>query len=492
MAAKDSNLREAWQGPLEKLDECRWLIPKSFSAGMRVPGLIYADEDLLRHIRTDKTPLQVANVAHLPGIQKFSLAMPDIHWGYGFCIGGVAGMDVDGGIVSPGGVGYDINCGVRLVRTNLTLPDIKDRMRDLVNALYDNVPSGVGSKGKVRISGREVEDVLVNGAKWAVKNGFGWQEDITYTEAQGCLPGADPAKASPRAIERGKPQLGSLGAGNHFLEIQRVEEVFHDEAAKVMGLEQGQIVVMIHTGSRGLGYQICDDYIKVLGSAMDRHGIKIPDRQLACAPINSKEGEDYLSAMAAAANYAWTNRQMILHWVRESFERVMGKSAEKLDMHLIYDVAHNIAKIEKHEVDGTRKTLCVHRKGATRAFPPNHPEIPDKYKGIGQPVLIPGDMGTASYVLVGTDLAMKETFGSTCHGAGRVMSRHAAIRATKGRSIQREMEAKGIEVRAHSNRVLSEEVSEAYKDVDKVVDVCHRVGISTKVARMRPLGVVKG
>ncbi len=484
--------KEPWQGPLEKTGDCTWLIPKAYAEGMRVPGLIYADEELLKHIRTDKTPLQVANVAHLPGIQKFSLAMPDIHWGYGFCIGGVAGIDVDGGVISPGGVGYDINCGVRLVRTHLVLKDVQERMSDLVNALYGNVPSGVGSKGQVRVSGREVEDVLVNGARWAVKNGYGWNEDTLYTEAGGSLPGADPGKASSRAIERGKPQLGSLGAGNHFLEIQIVEEVFHEKAAQVMGIEKGQIVVMIHTGSRGLGYQVCDDYIKVLGSAMDRYGIKVPDRQLACAPIESKEGKDYLSAMSAAANYAWANRQMILHWVRESFERVLGRSAEELGMHLIYDVAHNIAKIEEHQIDGAKKTLCVHRKGATRAFPPNHPEIPEKYKEIGQPVLIPGDMGTASYVLVGTDLAMQETFGSTCHGAGRVMSRHAAIRATRGRSVQRELEAKGIAVRAHSHRVLSEEVPDAYKDVDRVVDVCHRAGISAKVARMRPLGVVKG
>ena len=481
-----------WNGPLKKIGNCRWLIPKSYKPGMRVDGLIFADEEMLKQIRQDQAPEQVANVAFLQGIVGKSLAMPDIHWGYGFCIGGVAATDAKEGVISPGGVGYDINCGVRLVRSNLTYNDIKDRIKEIADSIYVNVPCGVGSKGKLRFTRREIEEVLREGSKWVLRKGFGWKEDILHTEEEGCIAGADPSKVSSRAIERGMPQLGSLGAGNHFLENQIVEEIYDEEAARVMELEVGQITVMIHTGSRGLGYQVCDDYVKGLVSALSKYNINVPDRQLACAPIESKEGQNYLAWMACAANYAWSNRQFIVHWVRESFEKVLGKSAEELGLRQVYDVAHNIAKFEEHQVDGRKLLLCVHRKGATRAFPRGHPKVPEKYRSIGQPVLIPGDMGTNSYVLVGTDTAMRETFGSTCHGAGRVMSRKQAIRTTSGRHIENELKEKGIYVRAKSVTTLREEVPDAYKDVDKVVDVVHRAGISRKVAKMRPLAVVKG
>ncbi|KPJ52575.1 tRNA-splicing ligase [candidate division TA06 bacterium DG_24] len=485
-------MKKGWDGPLEKVGDFRWQIPRSYDQRMRVAGLIYADEDLLTQIRGDQAPQQVANVAHLPGIVGSSMGMPDIHWGYGFCIGGVAGMDVESGVISPGGVGYDINCGVRVLRTDLRLDDVEPHMPQLVDSLYNHVPCGVGSKGKIRISEKEVEKVLSRGARWAVENGYGWQEDLTYTEEEGAIDGADPSRVSPRALSRGRPQLGTLGAGNHFLEIQIIEDVYRDEVAGVLGLEAGRISVMIHSGSRGLGYQVCDDYVKSMGAAVRRYGIDLPDRQLACAPVESPEGRAYLAAMRCAANYAWANRQCIMHWVREAFEEVLGRSAEDLGMHLIYDVAHNIAKFERHLVDGEERTLCVHRKGATRAFPPGHRDVPQRYRSIGQPVLIPGDMGTSSYVLVGTDRAMEETFGSTCHGAGRVMSRTAAIKATAGRAIEREMAERGVVVRAREIKTLREEVPEAYKDVDRVVDIVEGAGISHKVVRMRPLGVVKG
>jgi tRNA-splicing ligase RtcB (3'-phosphate/5'-hydroxy nucleic acid ligase) len=485
-------MSEPWRGPLEKIDDYRWRIPVTYQRGMKQPGLIYADEEMLKQIRSDQAPQQVANVAHLPGLVGPSMAMPDIHWGYGFPIGGVAGMDAAGGVISPGGVGYDINCGVRLVRTALTFPDIQDRLRDLVMRMYQNVPCGVGASGKLKLTQKDESSVLRDGSVWAVKNGFGWAEDVDLTEQKGCLEGADPAALSARALERGKPQLGTLGAGNHFLEIQAVEEIYNPAIAEAFGLHQGQITVMIHTGSRGLGYQVCDDSLDQMVRAMTKYKISVPDKQLACAPADSPEGLKYFAAMAAAANYAWTNRQLILHWVRESFEQVLGESSEKLGMHMVYDVAHNIAKFEDHVVDGTLRKVIVHRKGATRAFAPGHPDVPEKYRAAGQPVLIPGDMGTASYVLVGTEKAMEETFGSTCHGAGRMMSRHAAIRATKGRSIHKELEAKGIIVMSRNRETLFEEAPEAYKRIDDVVHIVHQAGLSRKVARMRPLGVVKG
>ncbi len=483
----------SWHGELKKIDDFRYKIPRSYKTGMKTDGIIYASEKMLPQITSDEAPEQVANVAFLPGIVGFAMAMPDIHWGYGFPIGGVAAFDIEKGIISPGGVGYDINCGVRLLRTNLTDNDIKDKIKELVRTIFNNVPSGVGSTGKIRIDEREVKDVLINGAQWALKKGYGWKEDIDHIEARGALPGANPEKVSKRALQRGRPQLGTLGAGNHFLEIQMVEDIYDREAAKIMGIDDvGQITVMIHTGSRGLGYQVCDDNVKVLGRTTQKYGISIPDRQLACAPITSPEGKSYFEQMACAANYAWANRQCIMHWIRESFEKVLGKKAEDLGLNLIYDVAHNIAKFERHRIADETKELCVHRKGATRAFSAGHDEVPIKYKSIGQPVLIPGDMGTHSYLLLGTDLAMKETFGSTCHGAGRVMSRTKALDKTRGRSIDKELAQRGIYVLSASNEVLREEVPEAYKDIDMVVDAVHNAGISRKVARMRPLGVVKG
>jgi len=485
-------MAQLWTGPLEKVDNFRWRIPKSYQRGMHVPGLIYADEAMLKLVRQDQAPQQVANVAHLPGLLRYSMAMPDIHWGYGFPIGGVAGVDAQEGVISPGGVGYDINCGVRLVRTNLTRTDIQDRVQQLVDRLFQNIPCGVGSTGKLKLSHKEERAVLRDGSSWAIKQGYGWNEDVEHTEQNGCLMGAEPDALSSRALERGRPQLGTLGSGNHFLEIQEVDAVYDEETARVFGLEKGQITVMIHTGSRGLGYQVCDDNLDRMVRAMTRYKISVPDKQLACAPVTSSEGRQYFAGMAAAANYAWTNRQIILHWVRETFEQILRQPAEKLGMHMVYDVAHNIAKFEDHIVEGKQRKVVVHRKGATRAFAPGHPDIPEKYRPVGQPVLIPGDMGTASYVLVGTQMAMDESFGSTCHGAGRVMSRHAAIKKLKGRSIQREMESQGILVRSRGRNTLYEEASEAYKDIDRVVDIVHGAGLSKKVVRMRPLGVVKG
>ena len=482
----------AWNGPLEQIDEYRWRIPVSYSEGMRVPGLIFADAELIKQVRRDQAPQQVANVAHLPGLVGQSMAMPDIHWGYGFPIGGVAAADVDAGVISPGGVGYDINCGVRLVRTDLRVSDIRGRVRALVDRLFRNVPSGVGSTGKLKLSRADERAVLREGAQWAVKQGFGWKEDIERTEQLGRLDGAEPDALSERAMERGRPQLGTLGAGNHFLEIQEVKAVYDEEAARTFGLEEGQITVMIHTGSRGLGYQVCDDNLDRMVHAMNKYNVIVPDKQLACAPVTSPEGRQYFSGMAAAANYAWANRQMILHWVREAFEQILGQPAERLGMHMVYDVAHNIAKFEEHVTEGKHVRVVVHRKGATRAFAAGHPELPEVYRRVGQPVLIPGDMGTASYVLVGTQKAMEESFGSTCHGAGRVMSRHAAIKATKGRAIDRELGDRGIVVLSKGWKTLHEEAPEAYKDIDKVVEVVHGAGLSRKVARMKPLGVVKG
>lgn len=482
-----------WHGELIKIDNNRYKIPKSYKSGMRTDGLIYASENMVSRISQDQAPEQIANVATLPGIIGYAMAMPDIHWGYGFPIGGVAAFDIDEGIISPGGVGYDINCGVRLLRTDLTEEDVKDKIKTLVRAMFSNVPSGVGSKGKIRIDDKEVKEVLRNGAQWALKKGYGWQEDIDRIEERGALQGANPDRVSRRAIERGRPQLGTLGAGNHFLEIQVVDDIYDQESAKTLGIEHiGQVTIMIHTGSRGLGYQICDDNVKILGKVTRKYGISIPDRQLACAPIKSPEGKSYFEQMACAANYAWANRQCIMHWVRDAFEKVLGKKAEDLGMNLIYDVTHNIAKFEEHVVHGETKKVCVHRKGATRAFAPGHKDIPEIYRDIGQPVIIPGDMGTHSYLLLGTQEAMQETFGSTCHGAGRLMSRSAAMRQTKGRRIDQELEKLGVYVLSASNEVLRQEIPEAYKDIDMVVDAVHQAGISRKIVRMRPIGVVKG
>jgi tRNA-splicing ligase RtcB len=482
-----------WGGKLEKVDEYRWRIPKSYKAGMRVPGLIYADEAMLQHILEEQAPEQVANVAFLPGIVGSSLAMPDIHWGYGFAIGGVAAMRVSDGVVSPGGVGFDINCGVRILRTNLTREEVSPRIKELIEALYNNVPSGVGSKGRIRLRSGEIDEVLVRGSRWAVTKGYGRPEDLDTTEERGEMADADPGRVSGRAKERGLPQLGTLGSGNHFLEVAIVDEIYEPDTAGVMGINQeGQVMLYVHCGSRGLGHQVADDYIKEMVRAMTKYGVEVPDRQLACSPVKSPEGQAYLTAMRCAANYAWANRQCITHWARESLCRVMGKSERDAGLELIYDVTHNIAKIEEHEVDGHKERLCVHRKGATRAFPAGHPDIPPKYTSVGQPILIPGDMGRVSYVLVGTEQAMRETFGSTCHGAGRVQSRSAAKKHLSGRDVLSALEARGITVRAGSLSGLAEEASEAYKDVNSVVRVVHGAGISRKVARTKPIAVVKG
>jgi tRNA-splicing ligase RtcB len=482
-----------WQGQFIKIDDYRWQIPKNYKTGMRVPGLIYASKGMLESIREEQTPEQVANVAFLPGIVGCSLAMPDIHWGYGFPIGGVAATDTKNGVVSPGGVGYDINCGVRLLRTSLSESEVRPRIDQLINALFHNVPSGLGSEGKIRISQKDMNQLMIEGARWAVKRGLGLDEDLDATEDGGFLSGADPSKVSDRAVKRGMPQAGTLGSGNHFLEIQTVKEIFDPQVASVMGITDiGQVLVLIHTGSRGLGHQVCTDHLRIMEQAVARYGIMLPDRQLACAPVESREGQDYLGAMACAANYAWANRQCIAHWVRESFCEVLGKSFDKLGMRQIYDVAHNIAKIEEHAVDGRAVKVCVHRKGATRAFPAGHRDTPKRYQDVGQPVLVPGDMGRCSFVAVGTQKAMSETFGSTCHGAGRILSRGAAKRAIRGADIIRELGSRGIIVKAGSISALAEEASQAYKDVAEVIDVVHQAGISRKVAMATPVAVIKG
>jgi tRNA-splicing ligase RtcB len=479
-------------GRILQIDDYRWQVPQDYKPGMRVPGLIYADRKLFMEIEHDASIEQVANAAFLPGIVKASLAMPDIHAGYGLPIGGVVATDLQEGVISPGGVGYDINCGVRLLRTNLTRKEVEPRIKELVSALFAQVPTGVGSRGKIRFSREDEKEVLVKGARWSVESGFGDPEDLLYTEAGGCLEGADPGVISAKAYERGRPQQGTLGSGNHFLEIQYVEEIYDQEVASAFGLFQEQVTVMIHSGSRGFGHQVCTDYLVEMEKAVKKYGISLPDRQLACAPLQSPEGHNYLAAMKAAANYAWANRQCLMYWTKQVLTEVLRASPRTLGVSLVYDVAHNIVKIEEHEVDGQKRKLLVHRKGATRAFPPGHPEIPEAYRKVGQPVLIPGDMGRASFVLVGTEKAMQETFGSTCHGAGRVMSRHEAIKAAKGRAIDRELEDRGIYVETAGRETLKEEMPEAYKDVVEVVDVVHNAGISRRVAKLRPMGVIKG
>jgi tRNA-splicing ligase RtcB len=482
-----------WKAIVKKIDDYRWEIPTSYKEGMLVPGRIFASESMLDQIWEEHAFEQVANVAFLPGIVRYSLAMPDIHWGYGFPIGGVAATRVKDGVVSPGGVGFDINCGVRLVRTNLTEEEVRPRIEQLVIDLFTNIPSGLGSEGRIRASGKELDEVMMKGSRWAVEKGYGLPEDIVATEESGCMKGARADKVSDKAKKRGLPQLGTLGSGNHFLEVAVVDELYDRDAAKVMGIEDlGQVVILIHTGSRGFGHQICSDYVELLGQAVKKYGINLPDRQLACAPVDSPEGRDYLAAMASAANYAWTNRQFILHWTRESFVKVFGKSQAELGMRQIYDVCHNIAKIENYDIDGKPQKLCVHRKGATRAFPAGHPDIPEAYRAIGQPVLIPGDMGRYSFVALGTETAMAETFGSTCHGAGRLQSRGAAKRSLKGADVARSLATRGITVKAESMASLAEEAPQAYKDVSEVVDITQKAGISRKVVRTKPIGVIKG
>jgi tRNA-splicing ligase RtcB len=482
------------QVPIQRIDKFIWEIPKDPKTGMRVPGRIYADEALIEKMRTDATLQQCANVATLPGLYNYAITMPDGHEGYGFPIGGVAASDYNEGVVSPGGIGYDINCGVRLIRTNLSEGDVRPVIGKVLDSLFANVPSGLGSRGKVgRLSGGDLEKVTREGVEWAIEHGYGWAEDRRHCEENGCMETADPDKVSGVAKQRGAPQLGSLGSGNHFLEIEKVDKIFHQAVAEKLGIKkEGQVLILVHTGSRGFGYQICSDYLRVMERAIQKYGIKLPDRQLACAPANSNEVEDYIGAMSAAANFAWSNRQMITHWTRESFEKIFGKSADQLDMALIYDVAHNIAKIEEHEVGGKMKKVYVHRKGATRAFPAGHPAIPPEYQEIGQPVLIPGSMGTASWVLAGTPKSMQLSFGTTAHGAGRFMSRAAAKRRNPARAVEDLLSKRGIMIRAENFGTVSEEAPEAYKDVDAVAEVSHQLGIATKVARMVPIGVTKG
>lgn len=477
---------------VQQQGEVVWVIPPR--KGMLVPGKIYASRKMMEEIiAEDESIQQVINVAMLPGVQKYSLAMPDIHWGYGFPIGGVAATDLAEGVISPGGVGYDINCGVRLARTNLSRSEIQDKLEKVVKALFNNVPTGVGASGAVRkMSRQEIKRILKDGAKWAVEYGYGKAEHLECTEEKGCLESADPDSVSNRAIERGQNQVGTLGSGNHFLEIQYVEEVYDQEAAQALGLFPEQIVIMIHCGSRGLGHQICDDYLRILANAISKYGIHLPDRQLACAPISSKEGQDYLGAMAAGANFAWANRQVIMHLAEKSLRDSLSISERELGFQLVYDVCHNIAKIEEHDINGQKKKVCVHRKGATRAFPPEHPLTPEKYRHVGQPVLVPGDMGRYSFVAVGTWKSMEETFGSTCHGAGRVKSRHKALKEGKGKDLLGEMRKLGVVVQARGMRTVAEEMPYAYKDVSAVVDVMHKAGISKKVAKLHPIGVIKG
>jgi tRNA-splicing ligase RtcB (3'-phosphate/5'-hydroxy nucleic acid ligase) len=474
---------------LQQIDPYRYRIPRDETAGMRTDVLVFASAALIEQIRRDQSLVQAMNVATLPGIVGSSLAMPDIHQGYGFPIGGVAALDAGYGVVSPGGVGFDINCGVRLVRTTLTQADVRPRLKELIDQVFRDVPCGAGSEGRVRIKRGELDSVLRSGARWMVENGYGDTRDAELAEAGGALEGAISNKVSDRAKERGLPQLGTLGSGNHFLEVQYVEQVHDDTAARAMGIEEGQVVVLIHSGSRGLGHQVCTDYVALMNQVMPKYKITLLDRQLACAPARSEEGQAYLGAMAAAANFAWANRQGIMHFLRGAFRRVFG---ERTRLDLIYDVCHNIAKLESYHVGGQKREVLVHRKGATRAFPPGHREVPPEYRHIGQPVFIPGSMGTASWVLAGRQGAMEETFGSVCHGAGRLMSRTAVRRGKDARQEQRKLEARGILVRSESRDGILEELPEAYKNVDEVIEVVHHAGLAAKVARLRPMGVIKG
>jgi tRNA-splicing ligase RtcB len=474
---------------IRKISEDIYEVPQDAKPGMNVPGRIFLSDRLIGGLEAGAID-QVANVATLPGIQKYSMAMPDIHIGYGFPIGGVAAFDLQDGVISPGGVGFDINCGVRLLRSGLRRDEVDGKTSEIIELLYREVPSGVGSESsKLRVNDATLTEVFDHGARWAVENGYGVKADLEHCEENGDMKGADASKVSQKARARGKPQLGTLGSGNHFLEIQMVEKIYDPAAAKAFGLEEGQITVMVHCGSRGAGHQICTDYVRVMEQAAKKYGIRLYDRQLACAPLSSKEAQDYYGAMAAGANYAWANRQIISHWVREAFNRYFKKD---VSMDLVYDVAHNVAKYEEHDVNGVKKTLCVHRKGATRAFAPGRVEVPAAYRDVGQPVIIPGSMGSASYVLVGTEKAMEMTFGSTCHGAGRVMSRSAALKDVRGSEIQKELAERGITVVAPNPKAIAEEAPEVYKDIDAVVDVVDRLGISKKVARLVPLAVAKG
>jgi tRNA-splicing ligase RtcB len=474
---------------VEQLDSHRWRVRRT--GGMRTEGLIFADAELMHDLEGDQCIQQVVNVAHLPGIVGPSIAMPDIHWGYGFPIGGVAAFDETDGVVSPGGVGYDINCGVRLLTTPLTVEELRPKLALLADDLYRNIPSGVGSsRSDLKLSKAELDRVLELGAEWAIERGFGSDRDLECIEAGGRLD-ADPGCVSDRAKQRGRNQVGTVGSGNHFVEVGYVDEVYQPDVAPLLNLSPGRVTVFIHSGSRGLGYQVCDDYLDTMVRASARYSIELPDKQLCCAPLGSREAKDYLGAMNAAANYAFANRQLMSHYARRSLGTVFSPDVAN-ETELVYDVAHNIAKFETHEIQGRRRRVCVHRKGATRAFPPGHPELADRYRNTGQPVLIPGDMGRYSFVLTGTAGAYAETFGSTCHGAGRRMSRHQAKKVARPRNVPKELERQGILIRAASRRTVDEEIPEAYKDVAKVVDVVDGAGIGRKVARLRPVAVVKG
>ncbi len=477
---------------LNRIDDNLWEIPAT--GKMKVPGRIYISEEMIKkQLENDEALKQVVNVACLPGIQKYSLAMPDIHWGYGFPIGGVAATDLDEGVISPGGVGYDINCGVRLAATNLDLDSVKNKIPKLIENLFKKIPTGIGSSGAIRkLSTKEMKRILVGGSYWSLENGYATNDDIIFTEENGKLAEANPDMVSERAIERGWDEVGTLGSGNHFLEVDVVENIYDEKAASAFGLFKDQVVIQIHTGSRGLGYQVCDDYLKLLVQSEKKFDLNLPDRQLACAPIKSKEGQDYLGAMKAAANFAWNNRQVIMHLAKETLTETFGLENSSLNFRLVYDVAHNIAKIEKHLINGQLKEVCVHRKGATRAFAAGSDKIPLLYKAVGQPVLIPGDMGRYSFVTIGTESAMENTFGSSCHGAGRLQSRTKALKNAKGRNLFNEMQQRGIVIRAKGIKTIAEEMPEAYKDVSNVVGVMHNSGISLKVAKLRPVGVIKG
>jgi len=476
---------------LRRIHDHLWEIPKS--GAMRVPGRIFASGPIIDSLRGDPCLTQVANVACLPGIVGYALAMPDIHWGYGFPIGGVAAIDAEEGVISPGGVGYDINCGVRLIRTRLTYDDVRDRVGALADALFTAIPAGVGSEGAIpALSVADLKQVARDGALWAAKNGYASDADLAHTEENGRLESADPDAVSAQAYSRGRKQLGTLGSGNHFLEVGRVDEVYAPEIAQVLGLEKDGVTVIIHSGSRGLGHQTCDDHLRVIGRAMDRYGISLPDRQLASVPIRSPEGQAYLGAMAAAANFAWCNRQIMMHLAERGFCAALRISERELGFSLIYDVCHNIAKFENHEIDGRRMRVCVHRKGATRAFAPGNPALHPSVRAIGQPVLVPGDMGRYSFVLIGCEQAMRETFGSTCHGAGRVMSRAQAKKASRGRDLVQELAAMGVTIRYEGRATVAEEMPAAYKDVADVVEVMEKAGVTRRVARLRPFAVIKG
>lgn len=473
----------------KKIGEAVWETQKE--GGMLVPARVYATDKIFKGIEGGALE-QARNVAFLPGIQKYSIALPDAHFGYGFCIGGVAGVDYESGVVSPGGIGFDINCGVRLVKTSLTEKEVRPKLKELIDGLFSAVPAGLGGKSKFRLSNSELVEAVQEGAGWVIKKGYGWENDLDCTEEKGCMKGADAGKVSAKAMQRGMPQFGTLGSGNHFLEIQRVEEIFEPETAEAFGLEKGQITVMIHCGSRGFGHEIASDYLNTMLRAMEKYKINVPDRQLCCAPITSREGQDYLAAMKCAVNYAFCNRQVIMHWVREVFGKVFGREPEDMGMELLYDICHNVAKEETHRVQGKNRKLLVHRKGATRAMPPGRGENPKQFAETGHPALIPGDMGRASYVCVGTEKGLEETFGSVAHGAGRLMSRHQAMRTKRGEDVKRELEAKGEVIRAASWGGLAEEASYAYKDISDVVEAVEKSGIGRKVSRHVPLGVMKG